>query len=288
MSVQSSATSVPQVYDGTWPYDSGTYDGGATQSADTLSASPAVGVNYTDRSFPTYLIKALDGTSSVMWVANLSGYPPTPFNVSVDVGTSIQEVMTVTSISASGAALLTRDVDGKGAFPHAVNATVQHTSIALDFKVMNHHIYDNTVDWHQQYLDDWRHTSPALHLCGTAIGYGAPSMSNPSDAISIGISGAVALSDHVHGRETLGAILQNAVPPGMGMFVSLVRTSTFFWLQQTTDSATSANPLPQYTNTGIALPSSDVAPLSTSSASIDGHVWDYAPVIVAPIEFWSR
>lgn len=290
MSSQTSGQALPfditgGQYDTEGIYDQPSYVPGA----DTLNPSIAVPMNYTDVAFPTTLAIGCGLTDKVLKVRSTANYPIPPFQISLDAGTNIQEICLVGGVTPNSFTGVTRNYDGAGAFPHGVNAPVAHSTTSFDYTVMNHHTADSTTDWHGQYLDAFRHTNPTLHECGVTLGYDVPSNSAPGDTGSNGVSPFPARSDHQHGRESLTAILSNAVPLGLGVLMNEVRTDTFYWLQNASSSgAAVASPYTSFTQTSSVIPIADFLPLEPDSATIRGHVWTYLPVINPTLTFLQR
>lgn len=269
-----------QSYDEPASYDSlDTYDVPSTSTgSDPLSPPYAIRLNYSDIALPTALTRAVGETDQVLPVSFTAGYPTPPFIVSIDAGTVNQEVCLVQSVSANSFTAVVRNFDGNGAFPHGVYAPIQHSNTALDYKVMNHHVFDASIDWHSQYLDAFRHLNPALHEVGTSIPYSNPGTSMPGDVASAGVSTAAAAADHQHGRETLTQILNNALPSGTAVLLNTQMTDTFFWLQSSSSAVSAPQPFAGWAVLSQFFPNADFAPLAPP-ASISGHIWQYSVII---------
>lgn len=109
--------------------------------------------NYSNTAQPTSLTADVSGDSGSTTISVLStaGFPPTPFTIGVDRGTSVAEIMLVTAV-ASGTLTVNRGVDGTVAQAHSEGASVEHVSSASDFQVANAHINDTTRNDHPQYV----------------------------------------------------------------------------------------------------------------------------------------
>lgn len=258
-------------YDSSLPYD----NPDVLVGADTLGANPAIKLNYSDVAFPTALTRQIGLTDKVIPVQSTTGYPAAPFLINIDAGTATQEVILVQASTSTSFTDCIRNFDGLGAFPHTVYAPVNHSLTGWDYAIMNHHVFDDSKDWHPQYLDKFRHESPDLHQLGTTIPYATPGNSAPGDAVAVGSSENAVPSDHIHGRETLQQILYNAPPAGTCVFVNTYRTDTFFWLQTSSSAVAAPNPFSGWNIEGNVIPFTDYVPLAPDTAIIEHHVWNY-------------
>lgn len=82
---------------------------------------------------PTTLAGGISNANATMQVAATTGFPTSyPFTLSVDYGTSAEELVDVTN--AAGTTLtITRAVDGTSAQSHSIGAVVRHVSSGRDF-----------------------------------------------------------------------------------------------------------------------------------------------------------
>lgn len=92
----------------------------------------------------TTLTAGINGTATSFGVASLSGWPATPFTAVLDIGTTSQEPIDVTTVSGNTITLCTRNIDGTTAFSHGVNATLTHADIGRDFREARTHIDAST------------------------------------------------------------------------------------------------------------------------------------------------
>ncbi len=264
-------------YSSSLPYDN-PY---TAQGSDNLNSNPATVLNYSDGALPTYLTRDIGGTDAVLPVHDTSNYPTPPFVISLEAGSLQQEIVLVQALTPTSFTNCIRNFDGNGAFSHQVFANINHSLTAEDYNIMNHHVFDDTTDWHSQYLDQFRHNNTALHQLGVSIPYSAPTVSNPGDSSSEGVSSDAVPSDHVHGRETLQEILYNSLPVGMAVMINAFRTDTFYWLQDATSGSPAPNPFVGWTNSPPYLSPGDFTPLYPGNALIENHVWNYS-IIVDP------
>lgn len=262
-------------YDSSLPYDNPS----TLTGVDTLKANPSIVLNFSDVAFPTALTRQIGLADKVIPVQATTGYPAAPFLISIDAGTVTQEVILVGAVTTTSFENCTRNFDGNGAFSHSVYAPVNHTLTGWNYNTMNHHVFDQTVDWHPEYLDEFRHENPNLHQLGVSIPYGTPTNSAPGDVDAQGSSQAAVPSDHVHGRETLQDILYNALPANTCVLLNTVRTDTFFWLQTPGSGTSAPNPYAGWTQAGTYLPPTDYTPLLPGHATIENHVWNYTLII---------
>lgn len=271
-------------------YDDGVYDvPDVSGGPPSLPPSIAVQMNYSDNFFPTSLSLPVGTTDKVLRVRSTANAPQPPFQIALDPGLVTQEVCLVQNVAPNALTNVIRNYDGVGAFIHGVNAVVWHTTTSFDYTVMNHHCADSSIDWHSQYLDAADHANPTLHQHLVSLAYGTPSNSNPGDNGATGVSSYPSRSDHRHGRENITQILANASNPGLGVFLNLVTTQTFFWLQGSGSSQQSQHPYTSYTATGTTIPSADFAPLEPGpDPTIRGHVWNYEPIINQSVTFLHR
>lgn len=244
-------------------YDGPAYASGVNPSpVDPLTASPAVKLNYSDLATPTYLTRDIGLSDRIIYVKTTQGYPAAPFLICVDPGAATQEVCLVTSLD-SVSFTVTRNYDGAGIFIHsAQSASVIHTTTSLDYSVLNHHVYDSTVDWHPRYLDVTRH-SQRPHVFGGALGIpSSVSSSQPGDAGQVNPTGSTLAvpADHVHARESYGQVLAGSLIPGMRVMVNSARATSFSWLPPV--SVASPNPYPSTTQQG-PFDLSFISPMAT-------------------------
>lgn len=88
---------------------------------------------YSSNAVETTLTAGISAGSTTISVASATGYPASvPFTVHLDLGTSSEEIVTVTNVSGLNFDV-TRGVDGSSALTHGIGATVIHGVSARDF-----------------------------------------------------------------------------------------------------------------------------------------------------------
>lgn len=104
----------------------------------------AVNRYYSSNAVETTLTAGVSDSATTITVASATGYPASfPFTVHVDLGTSSEEIMTVTNVSGLNFDV-TRGVDGSSALSHGLGATVIHGVSARDFREPQEHIAAST------------------------------------------------------------------------------------------------------------------------------------------------
>lgn len=255
-----------------------------------LQISGATLLHYSDVAQPTDLVRPVGATDTRIYPRSVVGYPDAPFLICVDRndlsdGLSSQEVMLVTDVGANYFDV-TRNFDGEGIYTHKAGATVVHTTTAFDYEVINHHITDNSNDWHPQYLDTYRHYSPELHtiqqtIDGVTTGSlkaGPPSPSLPGDHTQEGYSFYVSPADHIHPRESLVDIMTNAVPKGVVCLVPQQKKTSFYWLPDVTAPTPVTYSAP-FTTSPLQIPLNDLEPPSEGTLTFGGQVGALAPSV---------
>lgn len=95
---------------------------------------------YSSNAVETTLTAGISNSAITIAVASATGYPASvPFTVHVDLGTSSEEIMTVTNVSGTNFDV-TRGVDGSSALSHSLGATVIHGVSARDFSEPQTHL----------------------------------------------------------------------------------------------------------------------------------------------------
>jgi hypothetical protein len=92
----------------------------------------------------TFLTSQINPTATVLSVTSSSGWPTTPFTAVLDIGTSSQEPVDVTSVVGT-TWTVTRAIDGTVGFTHQAGATVTHSDIGRDFREARSHIDASTA-----------------------------------------------------------------------------------------------------------------------------------------------
>lgn len=99
---------------------------------------------YSSNAVETTLTAGVSDSATTITVASATGYPGSfPFTVHVDLGTSSEEIMTVTNVSGLNFDV-TRGVDGSSAVSHGLGATVIHGVSARDFTEPQAHLAAST------------------------------------------------------------------------------------------------------------------------------------------------
>lgn len=99
---------------------------------------------YSSNAVATTLTSGISDSSTTISVASATGYPAqVPFTVHVDLGTSNEEIMTVTHVSGVNFDV-TRGVDSSSALSHGIGATVVHGVSARDFQEPQDHLGSST------------------------------------------------------------------------------------------------------------------------------------------------
>lgn len=265
-------------YDSSAAYDNPSFIPGV----DSLTQATVNALNYSDIAVPTSLTAQAGVGDQVLHVVSTANYPPTPFVVALEAGSATQEVCLVQDVSPTALLGVTRSFDGNGAFPHPVFSSVVHSTTAGDYQNINSHIFSSTVDWHPQYLDQFRHINPSLHQEGVSLPFGMPSYSFPGDVAAEGLSPYTSPADHVHGRETLGEILFNGFASNSVVMINSVRTDTFFWLQTSQSGEKAPNPFPGWSLINAFLPFTTYTS-GSSPTTLGGHVWNYDLILDAHV-----
>ena len=100
---------------------------------------------YSSNAVETTLAVGISDSSTSLTVASATGYPGSfPFTIHVDLGTSNEEIMTVTNVSGTNFDV-TRGVDSSSALAHSLGATVVHGVSARDFREAQEHIGASTA-----------------------------------------------------------------------------------------------------------------------------------------------
>lgn len=143
-------------------------------------------------------------------VADATGYPAAdPFVVVVNRGELDEEKILVASRSGSTFTVDTRGYDNTTAQSHSAGAVLEHELDALTVQALVDHVNETGHDDHTQYLTVGRHDIAARHAFGDALG--VPDL--PADvgaAASAGSGDNPAREDHVH--ELGAAVLANSTP----------------------------------------------------------------------------
>jgi hypothetical protein len=99
---------------------------------------------YSSNAVETTLTAGISNSATSISVASATGYPASvPFTIHVDLGTSNEEIMTVTNVSSLNFTV-TRGVDSSSALSHALGATVVHGVSAQDFQEPQDHLGAST------------------------------------------------------------------------------------------------------------------------------------------------
>lgn len=99
---------------------------------------------YSSNAVETTLTGGISDSATTLSVASATGYPGSfPFTVHLDLGTSSEEIVTVTNVSGLNFDI-TRGVDGSSAVSHGLGATVIHGVSARDFTEPQAHIAATT------------------------------------------------------------------------------------------------------------------------------------------------
>lgn len=72
-------------------------------------------------------------------VQNFTGYPATPFTVTIDRNTPTEEICLVTGVAGS-TLTVTRGYDGTAAQAHSAGATIEHTAGGIEYQEANTHV----------------------------------------------------------------------------------------------------------------------------------------------------
>ena len=122
---------------------------------------------------PLLLLSAGVTTGDVtLTVSSTTGYPSTPFLITLERATANEEVCLCTG-KTSTTFTVTRGYDGTTAKAHSISAAVEHTTAAIDYNEANAHINDVGRDDHTQYTRKALWTAKGQLLAAT--GAGAPS-----------------------------------------------------------------------------------------------------------------
>lgn len=95
--------------------------------------------NYSSTAAQTTLSAGVDGSATTLAVSATTGFPATPFVLSVDAGAAAQELVLVTNVAGTNLTV-TRGFDSTVAVSHDAGAVVQHSHAAIDFREANSHV----------------------------------------------------------------------------------------------------------------------------------------------------
>jgi hypothetical protein len=259
-------------------YDVGTYTPPvAPTPVDPLTPSPAITLNFSDVATPTALVRAIGIEGNRIYPRTMQGYPDPPFLLCLDYQKISQEILLATSVGANYWNV-TRNFDNSGLYAHDVGATVLHSTTAFNYTVVNHHIHDPSVDWHTQYMDDFRHADPARHTIqrvtdgveSGSLRAGPPLPSLPGDVAQQGTSAYCIASDHIHPRESFSDIVINAIPAGVICLVPRQKKTNFYWLTDTVATPSLHYPAP-YAPSGVSVSLSMLGQPSESNLTFGGR-----------------
>jgi hypothetical protein len=92
----------------------------------------------------TTLTGSVNASATSFSVASSASWPSVPFTAVLDIGTSSQEPVDVTTVVGT-TWTVTRNIDGTTGFSHAIGATVTHADIGRDFREARSHIDASTA-----------------------------------------------------------------------------------------------------------------------------------------------
>lgn len=78
-------------------------------------------------------------SATTLSTSGFSGFPSAPFTITVDRNTATEEICLVTGVGGSTLTVV-RGYDGTAGQAHSAGATVEHTSVALDYTEANLHV----------------------------------------------------------------------------------------------------------------------------------------------------
>lgn len=94
--------------------------------------------NYSNTAVDTTLSTGIDGVTTVLTVAAVTGFPAAPFVLALEPSTATQELVLVTAVGGT-TLTVTRGYDNTVAQSHTAGAVVQHSHAARDFKDSRDH-----------------------------------------------------------------------------------------------------------------------------------------------------
>lgn len=169
---------------------------------------------------PTVLNGDITAASTQVTLLAPTGYPTGsigPFVIVIDKGNSNEEKILCSSRSGPSCLVAPggRGYDMTVASGHTGPSPIQHVFAAVEADDDNDHIYNTTRDDHTQYLNPVRHDTTPRHVFGAAFTIPpAPTTSAVGDIAAQGGGAGPARSDHLHGRESFGVGLVQAVGIG--------------------------------------------------------------------------
>ena len=95
--------------------------------------------NYSSTAAETTLSGGVDASTTTLTVSATTGFPATPFVLSIDAGAAAQELVLVTNVAGT-TLTVTRAYDSTVGAAHDTGAVVAHSHAALDFREANSHI----------------------------------------------------------------------------------------------------------------------------------------------------
>ena len=95
--------------------------------------------NYSSTAAETTLSGGVDASTTTLAVSATTGFPATPFVLSIDAGAAAQELVLVTNVAGT-TLTVTRAYDSTVGAAHDTGAVVAHSHAALDFREANSHI----------------------------------------------------------------------------------------------------------------------------------------------------
>lgn len=170
---------------------------------------------YSGNAKATTLNGAITSTQTNITVDDATGYPSGGtgnFWIVIDRGLSTEEKVLCSNTTGLVITAVDRTVAGNrddtSNQSHSNGATVEHCYTADDANDANAHTHDDTRDDHSQYLK----TDGTRVLTGVSAIAAIAGASAPGDVAAKGSGPTLALSDHVHGRETLAALQALVIP----------------------------------------------------------------------------
>lgn len=112
---------------------------------------------------------AVNTADVTLEVSSTAGFPPVPFTMALERGTTNEEVVLCTALNAT-TFTVTRGWDNTTAKSHSIGAAIEHTTAAIDYVEANDHVNENAADVHSQYVLKSEFGAKGRILVGTGAG----------------------------------------------------------------------------------------------------------------------
>lgn len=197
---------------------------------------------YSSQAVETSLTSSISNSATSMTVASITGYPnSTPFTVTLEQGTSNEEIVDVTGVSGT-TWTIARGVDGSSGLAHSAGAKVVHTYTARDARESQTH-QEATTGVHglasgdefvgaqaTQTLTNKTLTSPTLVTPSLTSGgswTGSPTLSSPTletPTLNVPVIADYTSAQHDHSSATKGGAVPQSSVTGLNGRLGVIET----------------------------------------------------------------